>query len=114
MLSCLPDTEDSVPKCMRSVSCDVSRVQRAGASAKNQTTQNPEHTLFDAKRIIDRKFADPVVQSNMKLWSFKVPSGCLGQADPGTGHARGEKIHPEEVSSHQDQGGCRGVSENHG
>jgi heat shock 70kDa protein 1/2/6/8 len=33
---------------------------------------NPTNTVFDAKRLIGRKFADPEVQSDMKHFSFKV------------------------------------------
>ena len=31
--------------------------------------------MVDTKRLVDRKFADPVVQADMKLWPFKVLSG---------------------------------------
>merc|ERR1711966_243287 len=43
-----------------------------GDSAKNQVAMNPTNSVFDAKRLIGRKFADPVVQSDMKHWPFKV------------------------------------------
>ena len=43
-----------------------------GESAKNQVARNPENTVFDAKRLIGRKFNETTVQSDMKLWPFKV------------------------------------------
>merc|ERR1712227_691294 len=46
-----------------------------GDAAKNQCAMNPINTIFDAKRLIGRKFTDPVVQSDMKHWPFKVISG---------------------------------------
>ena len=46
-----------------------------GDSAKNQVAKNPSNTVFDAKRLIGRKFADPTVQKDMKHWPFKVESG---------------------------------------
>jgi len=43
-----------------------------GDAAKNQAAMNPENTVFDAKRLIGRRFTDPTVQADMKLWPFKV------------------------------------------
>ena len=43
-----------------------------GDAAKNQITRNPTNTVFDAKRLIGRKFEDREVQGDMKLWPFKV------------------------------------------
>jgi len=43
-----------------------------GDAAKNQVAMNPNNTVFDAKRLIGRKFSDPSVQSDMKHWPFKV------------------------------------------
>merc|ERR1719284_1204944 len=46
-----------------------------GDAAKNQTARNPLNTVFDAKRLIGRKFNDKSVQKDMKLWPFKVIAG---------------------------------------
>ena len=43
-----------------------------GDAAKNQLTTNPENTIFDAKRLIGRTWSDPTVQSDMKLFPFKL------------------------------------------
>ncbi|EPY36343.1 heat shock 70kDa protein 1/8 [Strigomonas culicis] len=43
-----------------------------GDAAKNQIAMNPHNTIFDAKRMIGRKFDDPDLQSDMKHWPFKV------------------------------------------
>jgi len=71
-----------------------------GDAAKNQVARNPENTVFDAKRLIGRKFQDPVVQADMKLWSFKVINGA-GDKPMIEVMSQGEvkKFHPEEISS---------------
>ena len=56
-----------------------------GDAAKNQAAMNPKNTVFDAKRLIGRKYEDQSVQSDIKHWSFAVrnvggnpkPSTCL-------------------------------------
>eukprot|EP00527_Entomoneis_sp_CCMP2396_P009144 CAMPEP_0198137190 /NCGR_PEP_ID=MMETSP1443-20131203/719_1 /TAXON_ID=186043 /ORGANISM="Entomoneis sp., Strain CCMP2396" /LENGTH=655 /DNA_ID=CAMNT_0043798543 /DNA_START=61 /DNA_END=2028 /DNA_ORIENTATION=- len=49
-----------------------------GDAAKSQAAMNAHNTVFDAKRLIGRKFSDPGVQSDMKHWPFKVVSGPGG------------------------------------
>ncbi|CAF1176848.1 unnamed protein product [Didymodactylos carnosus] len=43
-------------------------------AAKNQVSMNPNNTIFDAKRLIGRKFDDSTVQADIKYWPFKVIS----------------------------------------
>ena len=43
-----------------------------GSAALNQASRNPQNTVFDAKRLIGRKFSDDIVQRDMKLWPFCV------------------------------------------
>ncbi|XP_047965750.1 heat shock cognate 70 kDa protein-like [Salvia hispanica] len=43
-----------------------------GDAAKNQVASAPTNTVYDAKRLIGRRFNDPMVESDMKLWPFKV------------------------------------------
>lgn len=43
-----------------------------GDAAKNQVALNPSNTVFDAKRLIGRKYDDPKIQGDMKHWPFKV------------------------------------------
>jgi heat shock protein 1/8 len=43
-----------------------------GESAKNQASANPTNTIYDAKRLIGRKFSDATVQKDIKHYSFKV------------------------------------------
>jgi len=46
-----------------------------GEAAKNQSSMNPTRTIFDAKRLIGRKFQDPSIQADMKHWPFEVVRG---------------------------------------
>ena len=71
-----------------------------GEAAKSQTAMNPENTIFDAKRMIGRKFSDPVVQNDLKTLPFKVTSGLQGRPQFNVNY-KGEdkKYYPEEISS---------------
>jgi L1 cell adhesion molecule like protein len=71
-----------------------------GDAAKNQVAMNPENTVFDAKRLIGRKFSESSVQSDMKHWPFKVIS--KGDDRPYVEvRFKGEKkqFAPEEISA---------------
>jgi L1 cell adhesion molecule like protein len=46
-----------------------------GDAAKNQVAMNAANTVFDAKRLIGRKFGDSVVQSDLKHWPFTIIDG---------------------------------------
>ena len=46
-----------------------------GDAAKNQVAMNPTNTVFDAKRLIGRKYSDPTVMADRKLWPFKLLAG---------------------------------------
>ncbi|AES78194.1 putative Heat shock protein 70 family [Medicago truncatula] len=47
-----------------------------GDAAKNQAASNPTNTIYDAKRLIGRKYSDSIVQKDIKLWPFKVTAGA--------------------------------------
>ena len=71
-----------------------------GDAAKNQVTMNPKNTVFDAKRLIGRKFNDATVQSDIKLWPFKVRSGAGDVPEIVVDYKGNEKIFKaEEISS---------------
>jgi len=71
-----------------------------GEPAKNQSTMNPKNTVYDAKRLIGRKFDDPSVTADNKLWSFKV-TGDNNNKPQINVKFKGEekKFHPEEISA---------------
>jgi L1 cell adhesion molecule like protein len=71
-----------------------------GDAAKNQTAMNPKNTVFDAKRLIGRKFSDKKVQDDMKDWSYEVVAGP-GDKPMINVESHGEKktFSPEEISS---------------
>jgi heat shock protein 1/8 len=71
-----------------------------GEAAKNQVARNPENTVFDAKRLIGRKFSDRQVQEDLKHWPFKVEQGP-GDKPMIVVKFKGEtkKFHAEEISS---------------
>jgi L1 cell adhesion molecule like protein len=71
-----------------------------GDAAKNQVANNPDNTVFDAKRLIVRKYNDPIVQKDIKLWPFKVEAGVDDKPLIVVDY-KGEtkKFHPEQISA---------------
>jgi len=71
-----------------------------GDAAKNQVAMNPRNTVFDAKRLIGRKFTDATVQEDMKHWSFTVTEGEAGKPRVKVNYLGEEKFfHAEEISA---------------
>ncbi|CAM9357551.1 unnamed protein product [Choristocarpus tenellus] len=56
------------------VAWDSNGERLIGDAAKNQATVNPESTVFDVKRLIGRAFNEKSVQSDMKMFPFKILS----------------------------------------
>ena len=71
-----------------------------GESAKNQANTNPKNTVHDAKRLLGRKFDDPIVQADRKLWTFDVVDDGTNRPKMDVEH-KGEKstFYPEEISA---------------
>jgi L1 cell adhesion molecule like protein len=71
-----------------------------GDAAKNQASMNPQNTIFDAKCLIGRKFSEPIVQKDIKLWPFNVVADDQDKPSIETQY-KGERrrFSPEEISS---------------
>jgi L1 cell adhesion molecule like protein len=71
-----------------------------GDAAKNQVAMNPKNTVFDAKRMIGRKFTDQALQSDKAHWPFTVVKGANDKPEVEVMY-KGEKkrFTPEEISS---------------
>jgi len=71
-----------------------------GDAAKNQVAMNPINTVFDAKRLIGRKFSDPAVQDDCKHWPFKVVPGAAEKPMIEVQYkGESKQFQPEEISS---------------
>src|SRR5271169_6001865 len=51
-----------------------------GQAAKRQAVTNPENTLFATKRLIGRRFDDPITKKDMNLVPYKIVAGDNGDA----------------------------------
>jgi molecular chaperone DnaK len=67
-----------------------------GQSAKRQAVTNPTNTLFAVKRLIGRKFADDVVQKDIKMVPYKIAAAKNGDAWI---EVKGQQLAPPQVSA---------------
>ncbi|XP_037528797.1 heat shock protein 68-like [Rhipicephalus sanguineus] len=70
-----------------------------GDAAKAQTAMNPENTVFDAKRLIGRKYDDPKIQEDLKHWPFKVVNECGKPKICVEFKGEKKRFNPEEISA---------------
>jgi len=67
-----------------------------GQSAKRQSVTNPENTLFAVKRLIGRKFADDIVQKDIKMVPYKIMAADNGDAWI---QVKKERLAPPQISA---------------
>jgi molecular chaperone DnaK len=67
-----------------------------GQAAKRQAVTNPENTLFAIKRLIGRRFDDPMAQKDRGLVPYKIVAGDNGDAWV---EVRGTKYSPSQISA---------------
>ncbi len=67
-----------------------------GLPAKRQAVTNPTNTLFAIKRLIGRRYADPLVEKDKKLVPYTIAEGKNGDAWV---EARGKQYSPQQVSA---------------
>ncbi|WP_191059438.1 molecular chaperone DnaK [Geminicoccus harenae] len=67
-----------------------------GMSAKRQAVTNPTNTLFAVKRLIGRRFDDPIVQKDVGMVPYKIARADNGDAWV---EAHGRKMAPAQVSA---------------
>lgn len=71
-----------------------------GDAAKNQASMNPTNTVYDAKRLIGRKFSDKIVQDDIKLWPYTVKPDSTDKPLIEVDYMDEKKsFHPEEISA---------------
>jgi molecular chaperone DnaK len=67
-----------------------------GELAKRQAIVNPENTIFSIKRLIGRKFKDPIVQNDIKRLPYKIAEAPNGDCRVVMG---GKEYSPQEISA---------------
>ena len=67
-----------------------------GQAAKRQAVTNPTNTIFAVKRLIGRRFEDPMVNKDMGLVPYKIVKADNGDAWV---EAQGKKYSPSQISA---------------
>jgi len=67
-----------------------------GQAAKRQAVTNPENTFFAIKRLVGRRYNDPLVQKDSNLVPYKIVGGDNGDAWV---ESRGKKFAPSQISA---------------
>lgn len=71
-----------------------------GDGAKNQANSNAKNTVHDAKRLLGRKFDDPMVQKDMKLWTFDIVNDGTNKPKIEVDYKGSRtQFYPEEISA---------------
>jgi len=67
-----------------------------GQTAKRQSITNPENTVFAIKRLIGRRYDDPITQKDMGMVPYKIVPGPNGDAWV---EVKGKKYSPSQISA---------------
>ena len=105
--SCVAIVEGGVPKVIENaeglrttpsvVAFTKEGEKLVGAPAKRQAITNAENTLYATKRLIGRKFNDPMVQKDAKHVSYKIIAHQNGDAWVAT--TKGDKYSPSQIGA---------------
>ena len=104
--SCVAVMEGSTPKVIENaegarttpsqVAFAKDKERLIGQPAKRQAVTNPENTVFAVKRLIGRRFDDPMTQKDMGLVPYKITRGPNGDAWVSAG---GQDYSPSQISA---------------
>src|SRR6478672_10233122 len=67
-----------------------------GQPAKRQAVTNPDNTIFAVKRLIGRRYDDPITKKDTELVPYKIVKGANGDAWV---HAGGKDYSPSQISA---------------
>ncbi len=104
--SCMAIMEGDKPKVIENqegnrttpsiVAISKTKERLVGVPAKRQAVTNAENTIFSAKRLIGRRFDDPEVQQDIKLFPFQLQKSSDGGIEIKIGE---EWKKPQEISA---------------